>query len=162
MQITKNTVVEFFYTLKDEQGEILESNFESDPIVYLHGHDNMMLGLEKALDAKEAGSEFTVTPDPKDTYGEVITGDAAQMRVSVKHLQGAKVWKAGMSALIQTEQGPRQVTVVKVGKFMATIDINHPLAGKELSFDLKVASVREASEEEIAHGHVHGPGGVEH
>ena len=158
MKITKDSVVQFNYTIKDEQGETIESSTE--PMAYLHGHNNMIVGVEKALDGKEKGEKFTVTLAPEDTYGE-RQEDAVQ-RVPAKHLQGAKVWKAGMTAVINTEQGQRHVTVLKVGKFMITVDLNPPLAGKTLTFDLDVVDVRAASEEEVAHGHAHGAGGHHH
>ncbi|MBR9727064.1 peptidylprolyl isomerase [Shewanella intestini] len=160
MTITDDMVVQFNYTLSDEQGQQLETNAGGEPIAYLHGHDNMMPGVEDAINGKAVGDKFTVTPAAKDTYGE--RQEDALQRVSVKHLTGAKVWKPGMSALVNTEQGQRQVTVVKVGKFMATIDVNHPLAGRELTFDIEIVAAREASDEEIAHGHAHGAGGHQH
>ncbi len=160
MSIKDDSVVQFNYTLRDEQGEVLESNEGLDPIAYLHGHDNMMPGVENALLGKEVGAKFSVTLPASETYGE--RNEDAEQRVSVKHLQGAKVWKAGMRALISTDQGQRQVTIIKMGKFMATVDVNHPLAGRELTFDLEVADVRDATSEEIAHGHAHGKGGHQH
>lgn len=160
MSIKDDSVVQFNYTLRDEQGEVLESNEGLDPIAYLHGHDNMMPGVENALVGKEVGAKFSVTLPASETYGE--RNEDAEQRVSVKHLQGAKVWKAGMRALISTDQGQRQVTIIKMGKFMATVDVNHPLAGRELTFDLEVADVRDATSEEIAHGHAHGKGGHQH
>lgn len=160
MSIKDDSVVQFNYTLRDEQGEVLESNEGLDPIAYLHGHNNMMPGVENALLGKEVGAKFSVTLPASETYGE--RNEDAEQRVSVKHLQGAKVWKAGMRALINTDQGQRQVTIIKMGKFMATVDVNHPLAGRELTFDLEVADVRDATSEEIAHGHAHGKGGHQH
>lgn len=160
MSIKKDSVVQFNYTLRDEKGEVLETNEGLDPIAYLHGHNNMMPGVEDALEGKEVGAKFSVTLPASETYGE--RNEDAEQRVSVKHLQGASVWKPGMRALINTDQGQRQVTVLKVGKFMATVDINHPLAGRELTFDLEVMDVREATSEEIAHGHAHGKGGHQH
>lgn len=160
MSIKNDMVVQFNYTLRDEQGEVLETNEGSDPIVYLHGHNNMMPGVEDAITGKTFGEKFSVTLAPETTYG--VRDEEAIQRVSVKHLQGEKVWKAGMHALLNTEQGQRQVTVMKVGKFMATVDVNHPLAGRELSFDLEVIEARDATDEELAHGHVHGKGGHHH
>lgn len=160
MSITKDKVVQFNYTLKDEQGNVIESNEGQAPIAYLHGHNNMMPGVEKALEGKETGATFTVTLPAAETYGERLAD--AEQRISVKHLQGAKVWKPGMIAVVNTEHGQRQVTVLKVGKFMATVDTNHPLAGRELTFDLEVKDVRDASAEEVAHGHAHGDGGHHH
>ena len=160
MSISKDKVVQLNYTLKDEQGAVIESNEGQDPIAYLHGHNNMMPGVEKALEGKDTGDKFTVTLPAIETYGERIAN--AEQRVSVKHLMGAKVWKPGMIAVVNTEQGQRQVTVLKVGKFMVTVDTNHPLAGRELTFDLEVKDVRDATAEEVAHGHAHGDGGHHH
>ena len=160
MNISQNSVVQFHYTLQDEQGLELESSLSGDPVAYLHGHKNMIVGVEKALEGKSQGEEFSVTVLAEDGYGE-IQADAIQ-RVPTKHLQGASKWKPGMVATVHTEQGQRQVTVVKVGKFMVTVDLNHPLAGKTLTFAIKVESIRAATEEEIQHGHAHGVGGHQH
>ena len=160
MNIADKTVVQFHYTLKDEAGKEIESSLAGDPLAYLHGFDNMLVGVENALAGKAVGDKFSVTLAPKDAYGE-RQEDAIQ-RVPVKHLQGAKKWQPGMTGLVHTEQGEREVTVVKVGKFMVTVDINPPLAGKVLTFDLEVVDVRAASAEEIEHGHAHGVGGHHH
>lgn len=160
MKIADKSVVQFHYVLKDESGKEIESSKGNDPIAYLHGYNNTLVGLEKAFEGKEAGDSFSATLQPEEAYGE-RKEDAIQ-RVPAKHLQGAKKWKAGMTAVVQTEQGQRQVTVVKVGKFMVTVDINPPLAGKVITFDVDVVDVREATAEEIEHGHAHGVGGHHH
>ncbi len=160
MTISKDKVVQFHYTIKEADGTVLESSNGEHPAAYLHGHNNMMPGIEEALEGKAKGDTFEVTLTADKTFGE--KQEDAQQRVSVKHLHGAKVWKPGMTAVVQTEQGQRQVTVVKVGKFMATIDLNHPLAGKTLNFELSVEDVRDATDEEIEHGHAHGVGGHHH
>ncbi|GHF01304.1 FKBP-type peptidyl-prolyl cis-trans isomerase [Thalassotalea profundi] len=160
MKITDNKVVQFHYTLKDEAGEEIENSYESDPLAYLHGHKNMIVGVENALTGKEAGEKFSVTLQPADAYGE--RQEDAIERVPAKHLQGATKWKPGMTAVVNTEQGQRQVTVVKAGRFMVTVDINPPLAGKVLTFDLEVVDVRDATDEEVEHGHAHGVGGHHH
>ncbi|WP_440877461.1 FKBP-type peptidyl-prolyl cis-trans isomerase [Thalassotalea sp. PLHSN55] len=164
MKITDKTVVQFHYTLKDEAGVELESSHGSDPLAYLHGYKNMLVGVENALTDKEAGDKFSVTLQPEDAYGERQEG--AEQRVPVKHLQGLPTpsakWKKGMSAVVNTEQGQRQVTVIKAGKFMVTVDTNPPLAGKVLTFDLEVVDVRAATDEEVEHGHAHGVGGHQH
>lgn len=164
MKITDKTVVQFHYVLKDEAGQELESSHGNDPLAYLHGANNTLVGLEKALTDKEAGDKFSVTLQPEDAYGE-RQEDMVQ-RVPVKHLEGlpsknAK-WKAGMIGVVHTEQGQRQVTVLKAGKFMVTVDINPPLAGKVLTFDIEVVDVRAATDEEVEHGHAHGVGGHHH
>ena len=160
MSIKDDMVVQFNYTLRDEKGDVLESNEGREPIAYLHGHDNMMPGIEAAINGKEIGEKFTMNPPAADTYGE--RQEDSEQRVSVKHLVGAKVWKPGMAAVVNTEQGQRQVTIIKVGKFMATVDVNPPLSGRELTFDIEIVGARDASDEEIAHGHAHGAGGHHH
>jgi len=151
MKIAEKSVVQFHYLLKEEDGSEIESSYDVDPMVYLHGFNNTLVGLEKAFSDKEAGDKFTVTLQPEEAYGQ--RQENLTQRVSAKHLQGATKWKPGMTAVVQTEQGQRQVTVIKAGKFMVTVDINPPLAGKVLTFDLEVVDVREATEEEVEQGH---------
>lgn len=159
MSISKDSVVQFRYTLS-EGGTELESTKDSDPMAYLHGHNNIIPGLEKAMEGKAEGESFSVTIEPVDAYGE--RKDGMTQRIPLKHLQGAKKWRPGMSAWVETEQGHRQVTITKVGKFNADCDLNHPLAGKTLTFDIEIVSVRPATEDEKAHGHAHGVGGHHH
>ena len=162
MQISKDTAVEFHYTLS-EAGEQIETSTNAEPLTYLHGNDGMLPGLETALEGKAAGDKFSVTLEPKDSYGEYQEGMV--QRIPIKHLQGlgnSKVWKPGMTAIVESNQGRHQVKVVKVGRFNADCDLNHPFAGKTLTFDVEVVSVREATAEELSHGHVHGEGGCGH
>jgi FKBP-type peptidyl-prolyl cis-trans isomerase SlyD len=167
MKISKGTVVQFHYRIKNLDGKELESNFNDQAVAYLHGYNNMMPGIEKSLESMSKGNELEVELEAAETYGE-IQADSEQ-RISVKHLLGAEKsaekkpkWKAGMTAVVNSEQGQREVTIVKVGKFMVTIDTNHPLAGKTLQFEFQVADVRAATDEEIEHGHAHGAGGHHH
>ena len=160
MNITKNTVVQFHYRLTDQEGTEVEHTRDGDPMAYLHGHRNVIPGLEKAMEGKSAGDAFSATIAPEDAYGE--RKDGAQQRIPIKHLNGARKWKPGMIAWISTDQGNRQVTVTKVGKFNADCDLNHPLAGKTLTFEVEIVDVREATKEEIQHGHAHGVGGHHH
>ncbi len=160
MIIDKDTVVQFSYKLTDTNQQQLEESDEKTPMAYLHGHDNLLSGLEKAMTGKKAGDKFSVTLQPEDAYGEVKENN--EQRIPTKHLQGAKNWKKGMIGVVHTEQGRRQVTVVKVGKFMITVDFNHPFAGKVLTFDVDIVDVRAATGEEVAHGHAHGAGGHHH
>lgn len=159
MQIQENSVVQFHYTLT-ENGTELEGSRQGSPLLYLHGHNQMLPKLEEALAGKVAGDKLQLTLAPVDAYGE--RQDDAIQSVQVKHLQGAKKWKPGMVAWVNTDQGERQVTVVKVGMFKAEVDTNHPLAGKTVTFDIEVLNVRAATEEELAHGHAHGEGGHHH
>lgn len=160
MKISKDTVVQFNYVLKDVDGNILEQTDTDQPIAYLQGHNNMLAGVENALANHVKGDSVSVTLTPDQAYGEVL--DNAEMKVPVKHLQGAKKWKPGMIAAVNTENGQRQVTIVKVGRFMATVDSNHPFAGKTLCFEMEVVDVREATNSELAHKHAHGAGGHQH
>ncbi|MFC3033560.1 peptidylprolyl isomerase [Pseudoalteromonas fenneropenaei] len=159
MQIAKDSVVEFHYTLT-EAGTQIESSADSDPLAYIHGNDSMLPGLEAAMEGKAAGDKFAVTLEPKDAYGE--RQENFVQRIPLKHLQGAKVWKPGMTAIVETNQGRHQVQIVKVGHFNADCDLNHPLAGKTLTFDVEIVAVRAATAEELAHGHVHAAGGCGH
>ncbi|WP_339721560.1 FKBP-type peptidyl-prolyl cis-trans isomerase [uncultured Paraglaciecola sp.] len=163
MKISKGTVVQFHYRIKDLDGKELESNFGDQAVAYLHGYNNMMPGIEKSLESMSKGDVLEAELEAAETFGE-IQADSEQ-RISVKHLASAEKkpkWKVGMTAVVNTEQGQREVTIVKVGKFMVTIDTNHPLAGKTLQFEFQVEDVRAASDEEIEHGHAHGVGGHHH
>jgi FKBP-type peptidyl-prolyl cis-trans isomerase SlyD len=160
MQIAENSVVSFHYTLKDESGNQLESSQGGQPMTYLHGHDSLLKGLEDALTGKSLGDSFSVTLTPDLAFGELR--EDSELRVPLSQLRGAKKWAPGMQAVIQTQHGHQQVTVVKVGHTMATVDTNHPMAGKTLVFDVEVVEIREASPEELSHGHAHGPGGHHH
>jgi len=160
MTIAANKVVTFHYRLSEGDGAEIETTFGDEPMAYLHGHDNMVSGLEKAMEGKSAGDKFTVTLTPEEGYGARIE-DGVQ-RIPLKHLHVHGKPRAGMIAWVETEQGPRQVTILKVGKFNVDADINHPLAGKTLTFEVEIMELRDASPEEIEHGHVHGPGGHHH
>lgn len=160
MSIEKNKVVLFHYTVSDESGETIESSAEGQPNAYLHGHGGIIPGLEQAMTGRETGETFTVTVAPENAYG-MRKPDAIQ-RVPIKHLAGAKRWKPGMVAQVQTERGRRHVVVAKVGHKFADVDTNHPLAGRTLTFDVEIVEVRDASAEELAHGHAHGVGGHHH
>lgn len=164
MAISKDDVVTFHYRLSNAEGQELESSYGGDPMAYLHGHQNIISGLENAMTEHSAGDVFTVTVAAAEAYGPRQEG--ATQRVPIKHLVGDKKSLArlrpGDIATMNTEQGPRQVIVVKPGKFNIDVDTNHPLAGKDLTFDIEIQEVREATSEEIAHGHAHGVGGHHH
>ncbi|MDK2779135.1 MAG: peptidylprolyl isomerase [Pseudomonadota bacterium] len=160
MKIARDTVVLLHYRLSDGEQNFIESTAEGGPIAYLHGHNNMIAGFEQAMEGHSAGEQFTINLSAEQAYGQ--RRDNAVTRVPVKHLQGSRQWKKGMVAWVETEQGSRQVTIVKMGRFMADVDTNHPLAGKTLCFEVDIQDVRPASAEEIAHGHAHGTGGHQH
>jgi FKBP-type peptidyl-prolyl cis-trans isomerase SlyD len=163
IQIENKTVVQFHYRLRDEStGNEVENSYQGDPIAYLHGFGNIMKGLEAGIAGHEAGDVFSVALAAKDAYGERKAD--AQQRVPIKHLhvkKNAKL-KAGDIVNIQTSDGVIQATVIKPGKFNVDVDTNHPLADKDLCFDIEVMTVREATEDEIAHKHAHGVGGHHH
>ena len=159
MNIQKDTVVELHYAMSEGDTQI-ESSHDSETVLMLHGHKNMLAAIEDAIEGKAAGDKIEITLTPEQAYG--VRQDNSIQRIPLKHLQGEKKWRPGMVAMVESNQGRKQVTVVKVGKFNADCDINHPLAGKTLNFVIDIVSVREASAEEISHGHVHGRGGVHH
>lgn len=160
MDIQRHTVVSFHYTLRDVSGEELETSRDGEPSVYLHGANNILPGLEKSLTGRTEGDVFSVSLDAGDAYG--VRDPQRQQRVPVKHLVHKGRLRPGMLVQINTADGRMPATVIKVGKFSADLDTNHPLAGRDLVFDIEVIGVRAASEEEIAHRHAHGPGGHQH
>lgn len=161
MQIQKDAVVTFFYTLSELEGKQLEDNKDSVPMAYLHGHRNLLPALESALEGLQEGESKTIVLPPEQAYGKL--DPSAQQRVPIKHLASKpKRLMPGVIVRIQTDNGVKTGTVIKAGKFVVDVDLNHPFAGKTLQFEVTVDSVREASTEEIAHGHAHGVGGHHH
>lgn len=162
MKIEDKKVVSFHYTLTSDGGETLDSSRERDePMLYLHGASNIIPGLEKALDGREAGDSFQVTVPPEEAYGPRREANVQRLTLKKLGLKPTQL-KPGMILNLQTSQGPAQVTVLKVGRFNVDVDANHPLSGMNLNFDVEIVEVRDASEEEAEHGHAHGPGGHQH
>ena len=159
MKVEDNKVVSFHYSLTDQDGSQLESSRERQPMSYLHGARNIIPGLERAMAGKSAGDEFQVTIEPRDAYGE--RSEEKIQRIPSKHFTQGRL-EPGQLVSIRTRQGPVQGTVLKVGRFNVDVDVNHPLAGKTLTFDVEITEVRDATREEVSHGHVHGPGGHAH
>lgn len=160
MQIAQNTVVAFHYTLTNEAGEVLDSSEGREPLTYLHGAGNIIPGLEKQLEGRSAGDKLQANVSPEEGYGEVQP--QLVQEVSRESFQGVDSIEPGMQFQAQTDGGPLMVTITKVEGDTVTVDGNHPLAGQVLNFDVEIADVREASEEEAEHGHVHGEGGHQH
>ncbi|MEO9273877.1 peptidylprolyl isomerase [Marinomonas sp. 5E14-1] len=160
MQITENTVVSMHYTLTDEQGQELDSSVGQDPLVFLSGAQNIIDGLDKALQGKAAGEKLAVSVTPEDGYG-VVHQELIQ-KVPAENFQGVDDIQVGMQFMAQTPGGEQPVTVIGVEEDGIMLDGNHPLAGKTLNFDVEIVDVREASTEELEHGHVHGEGGHHH
>jgi FKBP-type peptidyl-prolyl cis-trans isomerase SlyD len=160
VEITADRVVLIHYTLKDDAGAVIDSSSGADPLAYIQGHGNLVAGLEKALEGKKDGDAVAVSVAPADGYG---THDAALIqRVPKRTLQGSGEIKKGMQFQGQTPDGMRLFTVTAVVGDMITLDGNHPLADKTLHFNVDIVSVREATAEELEHGHVHGAGGHHH
>ncbi|MGH8506149.1 MAG: FKBP-type peptidyl-prolyl cis-trans isomerase [Stenotrophobium sp.] len=160
MQIANQRVALFHYTLTDDKGEVIDSSAGGEPLAYLHGGGNIVPGLEQALEGKSAGDKLKVKVSPEQGYG--ARDEALVQNVPRRAFQGVADVQPGMSFRADGPQGPVSVTVVKVAGDMVTIDGNHALAGENLNFDVEIAEVREATEEELAHGHVHGAGGHHH
>ncbi len=160
MPIAKDSVVSIHYTLKDDAGEVLDSSVSAEPLTYLHGHGNLVQGLERALQGKSVGDRIEVKVPPAEGYGEY--DKQLVQRVPRRSLKGISDVRVGTQLHAQTEHGARVVTVTHVQSDMVTIDGNHPLAGKSLNFEVAVTDLRDATEEELTHGHVHGPGGHHH
>lgn len=164
MLITADKVVSFHYRLSEAGQEVVDDSRDGQPVVYLHGHDGMLPGLEEALTGKQTGDKFSVTLPPEKAYG--LRREDAVQRISVKRVinpgNRKPSYKPGMVVQLNTDHGPREVTVVKAGLKTIDVDTNHPMAGRTLQFEIEVMDVRDASDEEIAHGHVHGEGGHHH
>jgi len=156
----KNKAVSFHYTLKNSAGEEMETSREKEPMIYLHGANNIITGLEKAMEGRAVEDTFTATLEPEDAYG--IRNEKNVQRVPLKRLKGIGKISVGQILNLKTNKGQVQVTVLKVGRFNVDVDGNHPLAGVQLTFDVEIMDIRDAIEEEIKHGHVHGPGGHQH
>jgi FKBP-type peptidyl-prolyl cis-trans isomerase SlyD len=160
MQISENSVVSFHYTLTDKDGLTIDSSLGGTPLTYLHGVGQIVPGLEFALLGKTAGESFDVEVSAEEGYGE--RHDFMVQQVPREAFQGVDVIETGMQFQAQTPQGGMTVTVTAVDDTTVTVDGNHPLAGQTLFFAVEVVSVRDATEEEKAHGHVHGEGGHHH
>ncbi len=160
MQIAERRVAQFHYTLTNDQGEVLDSSAGHEPLTYLHGKGNIVPGLEKALEGKQAGDKLKVSVPPEEGYG-AIHPELIQS-VPRSAFQGVADIQVGMRFQAETGHGPVLVRVTGVSADTVTVDGNHELAGQTLHFEVEVTNVRDASVEEVLHGHVHGPGGHQH
>lgn len=159
MEISKHKVVTMDYTLTDEQGTTIDTSEGREPLAYIHGVGNIIPGLEAALEGRSAGEQLQVKIAPEDGYGD---RDESLLQVVPRDRFDVEDVNVGMQFHAQSDDGVNVVTVVAVTDQDVTVDANHPLAGVTLNFDVEVKEVRDATEEELAHGHVHGPGGHEH
>lgn len=160
MKVSTNSVVSLDYTLKNNAGEVLDSSQGRAPLVYLHGVGALIPGLENEIDGMEVGQAKTVTVQPELAYG--VKSDDLLHVVPKSGFQGDEEMFVGMQVQLETEQGPAIATISNIEGEDITLDLNHPLAGEVLTFDITITDLREATEDEIAHGHVHGEGGHHH
>jgi len=160
VDISADRVVTLHYTLKDDGGSVLDSSAGGEPLAYIQGHGNLVIGLEKALEGKAEGTSLSVVVTPAEGYG--IRDESLIQRVPKRSLQGAGTIAKGMQFQARTDDGMRLFTVTAVIGDMVTLDGNHPLADQTLHFDVQIVGVREATSEELEHGHVHGAGGHHH
>lgn len=160
MKIESNKVISIDYTLKDDDGNVIDTSTGAEPLVYLHGASNIIPGLESELAGKAVGEELSVRVPPEQGYG--VRDDSKKQGVP-KDMFGDEEIKVGAQYHAAGPDGQHlTVTVIDVSDEDVTVDANHPLAGFHLNFDVKVVDIREASQEELEHGHVHGPGGHDH
>lgn len=160
MNISNNCVASIHYTLTDSEGKVIDTSEGQEPLAYLHGAGNIIPGLEKALLGKIVGDKFNVSIPAAEAYG--VRDDNMVQELPSNMFSGIEHIEVGMEFHAETEQGLQVVTVTKVEGDNVTIDGNHPLAGVDLTFDVEVADIRAASEEELTHGHAHGAGGHHH
>ena len=159
MKITDKKVALIHYTLKNAGGEVLDSSEGHDPLAYLHGAGNIIIGLENALEGKAAGDKLEVSVEAAEAYGEY---DESLVQPVPRSQFGEHEVEVGLQFHADTAIGPRVVTVTAIDGDDVIIDANHQLAGEDLHFKVEVVEVREATAEELDHGHVHGPEGHEH
>jgi FKBP-type peptidyl-prolyl cis-trans isomerase SlyD len=159
MQIGKEKVVSIHYTLKNNSGTVLDSSIGNQPLNYIQGIGNLIPGMEEGLEGKAKGDKVEIKVSPEKGYG--VRDDKMIQKVPRSAFGGQEV-KKGMQFQAGTNNGQQVVTVTDVGLDSITVDGNHPLAGVELNFSVEVLEVRDATKEELDHGHVHGPGGHHH
>ncbi|NJK89244.1 MAG: peptidylprolyl isomerase [Myxococcales bacterium] len=160
MKIAADTVATIDYTVRNDRGDILDSS-KGQPMTYLHGHQQIIRGLESALEGLSAGERCSAAVSPSDAYGE--RDDEKVLSIQRDRLPADLEPEVGMMLGAQDEDGETvPLWIVEVGKDMITVDTNHPLAGQVLNFEVTVHEVRSATEEELAHGHAHGSHGHHH
>ena len=153
MKVTKDIVVSMAYQVKTEDGTVVDQSTVDAPLDYLHGHENMIPGIEKALEGRSVGDKFDVVVAPEDAYGEHM--DELVQRVPAEVFHGVDEITVGMRFLADTDQGQIPVEITEVDGDFVVVDGNHMLAGQTLSFDVEVVALREATDEEKEHGHLH-------
>jgi len=161
MKVANHHVIGIEYTLKDGKGEVLDSNEGSEPLLYIQGLGQIVDGLEKALDGKSLGDNLEVKVSAEDGYG--VFDDELIQKVPRSEFKDMEPLEEGMEIVVEDEDGEDQVmSITDISPDEVTLDGNHPLAGQELNFKVRIASVRAATQDEIEHGHAHGEGGHHH
>jgi FKBP-type peptidyl-prolyl cis-trans isomerase SlyD len=155
MKITNNSVVSIHYKLTNDNSTTLDQSPEDNPLIYLHGKGNIVLGLEKTLTDKSIGDAFEVTVSPEEGYG--IREEYMVETIDRSMFEGLDDISIGKQFHAEGNTGPVVVTVTKIEGDKITIDGNHPLAGENLNFAIEVIAIREATADELEHGHIHGP-----
>lgn len=160
MKVADNKVVTIDYTLKDDQDSVIDTSAGHEPLSYIQGAGNLIPGLEKALVGKAPGDSVQVSIPPDEAYGD--RDESLVQAIPRSRFERTEEIEVGMQFQTEGQAGAQLVTVVSVDGDDIAVDANHPLAGMTLNFDVKVVDVRDATQEEISHGHVHGPGGHHH
>jgi len=148
------------YTLTGSDGTILDTSEGQEPLAYIQGTGNLIPGLESALEGKAAGDHLEVSLPPEEGYG--VRDDSLMQTIAREQFEGVEDLQVGMQFEARDDEGEQVVTIVKIEEEVVTVDGNHPLAGEILNFNVDVVEVRDATSEELEHGHVHGPGGHHH
>lgn len=162
MTITKNKVALIHYTLKDNTGEVLDSSEGRDPLAFIQGIGNIIVGLEEKLEGKAAGDKIETVVSPEKGYGVRSDDNVHKVPLESFQAEGDEKLEVGMQVQVETNQGVSIADVAAIEGEEVTLDLNHPLAGETLHFNVEVVDVREATKEELDHGHAHGPGGHHH
>ncbi len=156
MVITEKKAASIHYTLKNKDGELLDTSEGKPPLSYIQGIGNLIPGMEKGLEGKSTGDKLSLVIAPEDAYGK--RDDQFITTIPMTNFPEKENVKPGAQFIAKSDQGSRTATIVKVEDDNVTVDFNHPLAGVELHFDVEVLEVRNATEEELSHGHIHGEG----
>lgn len=159
MKVAADHVVQIEYTLTNAEGEVLDQS-NGQPLAYLHGHHNLIPGLEAELVDKETGTKFVTTIAAAEAYGEIEPMLIQQVPRDL--FEGVDTLEVGMRFEAQSDQGMQSVVIKAIDGDMIMVDANHPLAGQDLTFDIEIMNIRTATAEELDHGHAHGDGGVQH
>ncbi len=159
MKIAKDCVAAIEYTLKNDAGEVIDAS-RGEPLYYLHGHANLVSGMETALEGKVAGDQLELTLAPAEAYGE--RDEALILEIPLNQLPDGLQPQKNVALQMNVQGTPRRAVITKVKLRSVVVDANHPLAGETLHFNVEVKEVRNALKQELEHGHAHGPGGHHH